>query len=214
MVPGIRFPLLPLLTLLAIVATTDGRVAGQRTTAYGIKGGLTRATLDTEFADGFDLGQQYRTGLDAGIFLEWLGPSFAILNEVHYIRKGMLTEEVLTDSSGTVIGTAEYGDRLDYLSFPLLARLAFGSGMVRYYLAAGPRIDLLVGFKTARYGLLYTEFPPLCLGADVGVGVEIAGWFLLEARYSHDITFAYKSDSERIKNRSLQLLLGLRVPRH
>jgi hypothetical protein len=212
MTPGTRFPLIPLLTLLAIVATTDGRVAGQRTTAYGLKGGFTRATLDIEFADDFDLGQEYRVGLDAGIFLEWFGPSIAFVNEVHFIRKGMMTEEVLTDTSGTVLGTAEYTDRLDYLSFPLLARLAYGSGMVRGYLVAGPRIDLLVGFKTARYGLLYTEFPPLCLGADVGVGLEIADWILLEARYSHDFTLAFEDSSEKIKNRSLQFLLGLRVP--
>lgn len=170
---------------------------------YGIKGGVVLANQDPSpgtyaFKD--------RIGMDVGAYVELVDvPVFSALLELHYIQKGME-------------GTTVYDNiSINYLSFPILAKLSIKQFAVTPYLLVGPRIDvmvsndqyisnIIVGGETIR------EFEDVVFGIDIGLGLETSIVkplrFLFEFRYSPDITYAIKKPYER-KNRSFEFLIGV-----
>lgn len=188
-------------------------VQAQLVKSYGLKGGIVVANQDFNYTQGFEADTKNRTGLDVGVFAEWLNHSyFSILTEVYYIQKGHADEDTRTDEFGNPASTIRHDNRLDYLSVPLLVKITLRTKHALPYLVIGPRFDYLLGYKSETSKELFDEIKNTGMGGTVGLGLESKSKpvkFLLEFRYSPDFTNAYKTNLLKVKNNSFEILLGL-----
>lgn len=131
----------------------------------GVRGGLNLANVSEDLGgtETFDfeglplqitLVQSNRTTFNAGGFLEyWFSPMFALQINLLYNQKGFLIEGNLNETiieQGIPINItldAEETVKLSYLSFPILAKVAFGESNFKPFLIAGPEIGFLLSAK-------------------------------------------------------------------
>jgi len=200
---------------LVVVLFSFPAAQAQLLKGYGLKGGIVVANQDFNYTQGFEAGTKNRTGLDVGVFAEWLNHSFfSILTEIHYIQKGHVDEATRTDEYGNPASTIRHDSRLDYLSVPLLAKITLNTQYALPYLVIGSRFDYLLGYKSETSKELFDELKNTGVGGTVGLGLESKSKpvkFLLEFRYSPDFTNAYKTDLLKVKNSSFEILFGLRL---
>jgi len=95
---------------------------------FGLKFGAARANQSWDYSSGIfqpDTDFDSRFGLDVGVFFESVSLQFvSVLVEAHYIQKGFI-EKILVTTEENPDGTGEFMEfkpRVDYLSFPVLAR--------------------------------------------------------------------------------------------
>jgi hypothetical protein len=197
----------------ALVLAISSGAHAQTLRGYGAKAGVVIANQDFDYTFGFDFDTKNRAGLDVAVYLEWLDiPFFSVLTEAHYIQKGMVNENPRTDEFGHPMSPLEHGNRVDYVSIPILAKVTFGTGPFRPYFVLGPRIDLFLGYESRILKHVYDEFTDTNLGGTVGMGVERKTnrlKMLLELRYSPDFTDAFEKDVLKVKNNSFEILFGL-----
>ncbi len=131
-------------------------------TKVGIRGGLNLANVSEDFGgtESFDfeglplqitLSQTSRTTFNLGGFVEyWFSPMFALQINLLYNQKGFVIEGDLSETiieQGIPISVtvnAEETIKLSYLSFPLLAKVAFGESNFKPYIVAGPELSFLL----------------------------------------------------------------------
>lgn len=182
--------------------------------SYGLKVGLCIADQDfvPEASSSWDT--QNRYGLSIGGFLELFNYSnFNLLIESHYIQKGMILEEVWTDENGNCIAKFEDNNRVDYLSLPILGKLAYKLKNSSPYILIGPRIDILLGYDSYNFDIVYDDFKSIDLGGTFGLGYELCcgtKYFLVEIRYSPSLTNSYETDYLTVKNSSFEFLAGIK----
>jgi hypothetical protein len=151
-------------TLFLLIATILVSInsIGLSQTKLGIRGGLNLANVSedlggTEYFDFEDtpfeitLSQSNRTTFNLGGFVEyWFSPMFALQINALYNQKGV---EIIGNLNETIIEEGieinvkvdvEETVKLTYLSFPLLAKVAFGESNFKPYLVAGPEIGFLL----------------------------------------------------------------------
>jgi hypothetical protein len=156
-----------------------------------------------------------RLGLTFGIFGEFLKSNFfSSMLEIDFIQKGeKLTYPVATNNYST----------LNLLSLPLFEKFAYPFGLVHPYIAAGPRIDILINKNDGLYQGQYSNINPVNFGISVSAGSEIEiskkNSLILEAVYSPDIT-TYEAQLGNIldnrylyRNISFEFKLGLKFNR-
>ena len=149
-----------LLVLVTIFVSLN--TIGLSQTKLGIRGGLNLANVSEDFGgtESFDfeglplqitLSQTSRTTFNLGGFVEyWFSPMFALQLNVLYNQKGFMIEGDLNETiieQGIPINVnvkAEETIKLAYLSFPLLAKVAFGESNFKPYLVAGPELGFLL----------------------------------------------------------------------
>jgi hypothetical protein len=152
--------------------------------------------------------------------------------EIHYVQKGMKEKSDVTGESGPEsIGSWRKTFESDYLSVPLLVKWRKLEGRITPYAVVGPRIDVFLSKKVknafdppsinpgirADWQDLYTDirFHKTDVGVTAGLGVEaiLKGGFsvLLEFRYDPSFTKAVDGQSLSLRNRSFQILAGIRV---
>lgn len=148
----------------AIIFTSFNSI-GLSQVKLGVRGGLNLANINEDLGgtELFDfegipleitLSKSSRTTFNAGGFLEyWFSPMFALQVNLLYNQKGF---EINGDLNETIIEQgipinvrvdAEETIKLSYLSFPILAKVAFGESKVKPYLLAGPEISFLLSGK-------------------------------------------------------------------
>ena len=138
---------------------------GLSQTKLGMRGGLNLANIseDVGGTETFDfegtpleitLNQANRTTFNIGGFVEyWFSPMFALQFNILYNQKGfgidgdLNTTIVQQGIPITFKVNAEETVELTYLSFPLLAKVAFGESNIKPYLVAGPEIGFLLSGK-------------------------------------------------------------------
>jgi len=147
--------LFTLFFLVAIIFTSLNSI-GLSQVKLGVRGGLNLANVSEDLGgtETFDfegiplqitLDQSNRTTFNAGGFVEyWFSPMFALQINLLYNQKGFLIEGSLNETiieQGIPINVtvdAEETIKLSYLSFPILAKVAFGESNVKPYIIAGP----------------------------------------------------------------------------
>ncbi len=186
---------------------------GQVITGYGVKAGPSFASLDFKYADSTDFDRKNRVGLDICAYMQLFPAPLHCEIELHYSQKGMTIESIRTDGAGNNLGTYTTDDRLDYLAIPVLTKLMLTNGTHAPYFFAGPRLDFFIGYDSISNQ--YEDFKSIGLGGDIGFGIIAGSIFnasiLLEARYSHDFTFAFRNDFVKVKNHSFQVLIGFQL---
>lgn len=206
-----------LLTVLAVLQIWTPIAQGKLLKGFGFKTGVVIANQDFDYSTpGPGLDTRSRTGFDFGGFVEWFDlPYLRMLTEAHYIQKGMIDEVKVVNTSGDVISTLKYDHRIDYLSVSALGKFTPGGKVLSPYLIIGPRVDFRLKNNSEVYDVLYDNFNSVFFGGDIGLGLEFSLNKLLtlltEFRYSHDFTEAYKTELLEVRNRSYQLLIGLKL---
>lgn len=138
-----------------------------------------------------------------------------------YNQKGFSENEEFTDQYGTV--RKEIAKvRLNYLSTDLPIRIQNHTQRTTSYLLAGPRVDILLGYKdreaAATYQLyqnIYDQAAQITIGFVTAIGVEFnsnqeAGYFI-ELEYNPDLTKVYRQPELSVSSTLLALNLGIRL---
>ena len=172
----------------------------------GIRGGINVSKTSTSGeGEGDSLDWQPR-GVFGG-FVTWRFISWLELQpEVLYAMKGAKSDEIV-----------EAKLLLDYLEVPVLARVTRGAS-IRYYIAGGPSVGLLLRAKTrADFGGSVEEIDikddlePVDFSVVVGGGVEF-GSIVVDGRYTHGLTNIEQpsSNDQEIKNRAVSVTIGIK----
>ena len=180
--------------LLAMLCVSSTAWAGP--VSFGVKGGLTQASLNIDEID-----TENRTGWAAGGFAEYpLSNKFALQGEVLYVSRGTsFGKSDIRGPGGEDLGEIETFLVRDDLDIGLRGKLNLGQGpKLRPYLLLGPALSIEMNEK-ATTDPSSTLFPSVstdilenvAVGITFGAGTEIAlgaGHLLLEANYDLGIT--------------------------
>jgi hypothetical protein len=203
--------LLTLLTLTIISSRSDSQVIR----SYGVKIGITEASQNWKYTGIFSdliIFDESRTGFDIGGYIEWLNlPLFSMITEAHYIQKGCKDDFEVTTMDYMISGeTKSFSLRIDYLSFPVLAKIRFNTPIITLYGIAGYRIDVLVGKNSFASGAFYDNLKSADQGPIIGFGIDvpITHRCLLggEFRYSSSSQDIYLNQNITVINKSMEFL--------
>ncbi len=165
--------------------------------------------------------QYIRAGLDGVTSLQIgvalgipLGEYFLLSPEIHYLPKGSSAELVADNSSGGIDSVWTATSRVTYISFPVLLKIRMPAGLIRPFVAAGPRFDFKVGEDAESFLKdVYDEMDNVAYGFNIGGGAEIAlaesYRLLVEVSYSWDVNSVYETDLSTWKNKNLSILAGI-----
>jgi len=184
--------------------------------SYGVKTGCVIANQDFDYTDNFfNLDTQNRYGLNIGAFIELFSKAnLNLLIEIHYVQKGMVVKFKEYDMFANYISTIEFINRVDYISLPVLGKIAYKFNKLSPYVIVGPRIDIFLGYNSDFAAIVYDEFESIDFGGTLGLGCEFSlissHTFLIEMRYSPSFTNSYETDLLRVTNNSFELLVGVK----
>lgn len=165
--------------------------------------------------EGTDFNPEPVTGLTLGLVFETsVSNKLYFQPELTYLQKGFRTQAV--NNIGQFF---ELEFRLDHVEMPLLAKYKAGTGVVQYYLTAGPTIGYAFNGTTIAYGNVKERFGPrewedysrLELGGSLGAGLQISRGrvrWLLDIRYSSSLHDLAKQDNATSFNRGFSLSSG------
>lgn len=187
---------------------------------YGVKAAFTSSNINYEQLNDFF---SRRSGINLAVFTELLNtPFFSLLIQAEYEQKGFLEEQAETNQFGSFIQTVKANTRLDYLSFPVLAKFRYSKGVYSPFVLFGPRLDYLINKRNGEYkftsatsrSIFADHFDRLALGGTIGAGIELPEFSsfktVFEIRYNFDFSDSYsKIDAYKVKNNSFDLWLGL-----
>jgi hypothetical protein len=185
-------------------------LASAQEISYGIKGGFNIASLKVSFDD-VDLTGDGRAGLLIGAFVARdFNPNVGMQFEGLFTQKGteFAAEDNLFDDDASI--------KLNYIEFPVLARVSFPAAAATVRLLAGPTF----GFKASQSvevgnDELDADEVPLKsfdLGLALGGAVEIRQ-FIIDARYTWgltDINDGEDPDEPTVKNNAFSVSFGWR----
>lgn len=162
---------------------------------YGVKGGLTLATMTQNSAYEALVPFETRTGWTAGAFaLSPIDKSFSIQADILYVSRGAsLGESEIRGPSGEDLGSFETFLKRDDLDLGVRARYAIAPGTkVQPYLLAGPAVSIELSEKlttdpsndilSGSSNLLKTLGVVISFGAGTEIPVGSGRW-LVEANY-------------------------------
>ena len=208
-----------LLALLLIVVAPISSQA-QLIDRVGLSGGFVSAHA-TDNMDQFDLDR--RSGWTAAAFVEKrVFSALSVRSEVGYIQRGFVDTREEIDDDGTLLAIIEAETQFDYLTVPLLAKLAYNASPASVYALAGPRLDILLNRDAEDFE--FTNSPPVeseiadfydsvALGSTIGIGIEthlLPMRLFVEGRYDIDFTDSFPSDAPRkVRNNALSVVIGM-----
>lgn len=168
-----------LLLLAGCVALTPIAVPAQ--TSFGLKGGLSYATLSDKSPD---FGN--RTGLAAGVAVDVRAGLIGIQPELLYVQKGVT-------ATGSPSGSSP---KLDYAEVPVLLKVTLGTPGIQPMIYAGPSVGFRLNCKVLEVNCASGTIKSTDWTAVLGGGVRIGGnkGLTLEGRYSwglkdiHDVS--------------------------
>jgi outer membrane protein W len=197
---------------------------------FGFKGGLNLANTDQEVVQfeemtGTDFEKKVYPTYSVGAVIEYaLSQKFSIVLNVLYNIKGAKFQGVQVED---FIGLIDYHftEKIEYLSFPLLAKYHFGNASARPYVFLGPEISYLLNAETiidaeAMVGVKFDttitntdELESLEVGMNAGLGVEFpvsSFKAFFEASYGLGLTNINNLEGgEDFKSRTIYLSAGI-----
>ena len=213
------------LTLMFMMFAT---VAVMAQAQVGLRAGFNVATISQSAAEIQDAEEPWKPGFNLGLASQFrMGEMFSIAPELIYTQRGYLVEY----PAGW-----ENRVRYDYLSLPVMFRLAFGD-ILKGYVNAGPTFGYFLGGNYRTEGTLPGGLPPvdekiifegtsdnrwdldanrLEIGGAIGGGIMLdteGGSFLIDLRYTQGFTeIANFADDDGFKNQVVSVSLIYLVP--
>ena len=148
--------------------------------------------------------KKYILGLNASFFGEFFSHDYARwVSEIQYNQKGSIDRQP----------EDRYRNRLHYLSWNNYLKLRYELYSVIPYVLVGPRLDYNL-IQSTSSPVITGPFQKLHVSAAAGAGVEFisySNWkFFVEGFYNPDIMKAYSRPGLHIKNKNLELRVGLK----
>jgi hypothetical protein len=207
-----------LVILLCAIIFAPSESQAQLIKGFGLKAGVVSATQTWSYWTNSELPTDAHWGFDSGLFVEALDlPLFSLVVELHYVQKGFSTTFTVTTPAYPE-GTGKemtLQPRVDYLSLPVLAKFCFDAGAFTPYIFGGPRLDILITHTDDGFALVFDKFKKVDAGFSLGAGAEVPIAFganlLTEFRYSPTVTEAFSNGSLKVKNHSIELLVGVKL---
>lgn len=202
------------LLLIILLFLSARQINAQILKNYGLKGAVSSSfqQIDPFYKD---MPYKRYVGFNACVFTEWFNhPYLSLLAQIEYRQVGMGEPFGNTDSNGTVLRTYYYYSRFDYLSLPLLLKIR-KNAIISSYVLMGPRIDVLLGYKTedAFLTTLFDKYEKTIYGGSFGLGFETNLTprlkTYLEFRYNHDFTDTYNDGFLKINNNAYDIWVGV-----
>jgi hypothetical protein len=203
--------------LLIIFLLLPLTASSQDAKSYGFKLGFSIANQDWNYSNRPDFERKSRSGLDIGGFIEFFNvPYFSLMVELHYVQKGFKTKVVSIVASDAPIEDSiglEISPRVDYASFPLMAKVRYETDFLTPYAMLGPRFEYMLDHNNE--GSFFQKFNTFGFGITAALGVDVMalepvnGFF--EVRYSPDLVKVFSSSTLTVRNRSVEVLAGVRV---
>ena len=159
------------------------------------------------------------TGIQLGLACDMrVTDIFSIQPELLFIQKGK------KNKTSSVIGSASSTHTLNYLEIPLLAKLKFGNDNVKFYVAAGPSLGVLVSadYKSVSGNSInrgsldigWSEndyYKPTDIDAQFGAGLML-GNFVFDVRYGLGLSnISPGANDYSEKNRALGITIGYAI---
>lgn len=186
-------------TLTGLLAAVPSFAQGH----LGVKGGIGIANQYTDGGPSLDA----RVGVVAGAFY-----TLPIVSWLDVQAEGLYT---MKGSQLTFQGIASTL-ALDYFEIPVLARVRFGSGRTRFYVAGGlsPAFRVRAKARTAFSGSteefdVSDQIERVDVGVTAGGGAEI-GRLIVDARYTHGLSDIDANERAKTTNRAIALTGGFR----
>ncbi len=200
---------------LILMSCTDSQAQFLR--GYGLKLGAVAANQSWNYTGSSSMSYDNRWGFTVSGYVEFLDlPFVSGVLEAQYTQKGISESIPVTDAAHPD-GTGEfitYRPRVDYLSIPLMIKVRFPMQVLTPYVVAGPRLDLLVGKDGGAYSSVIDSFKTSDFGATFGAGMEFQSMLpvgvFAEFRYNPSFQDAYDKGALKIRNRSMDFVLGVR----
>jgi hypothetical protein len=155
---------------------------------------------------------QYLPGVNVGLAGEYaVNEHFSVLSEINYQEKGFRIREQMDVNLLNI--DIPLGVRVDtrvrYIDLPVMAKYAFGNGVVKAYVAAGPQVsyalngrvktraDFLVDFNVTNIPINFStvNYQRYDLAGVVAAGVDFPtgnGKVFFDARYSQGLSDSFK----------------------
>lgn len=181
---------------------------------YGFKAGPTfpSASFDPPFGDN-DYDRRLAAAFGGFLVLP-LNEKLAAQLEALYIAKGGNVQS----------GDQEVKLRLDYFEVPVLARWTFNRSPSRaWYVFGGPTFGIRTKARleesVTTVGFIYgsavdvgDDFSRFAIGLDLGAGVDIREWFVIDGRYSWGLTDVndHPDITSSLKTRAFTFMAGIR----
>jgi Outer membrane protein beta-barrel domain len=206
------------LILFMIVVFVFSILNAQLDLSYVFKAGFVISNQDFDYKFGgpnLDLENSYGlvVGPSIGLFNK---SNIDLIIELNYVQKGTIYEIEHFDENGNNLGTLDLKNRVEYLSLLFLGELSYNSTIKLPYLIIGPRIDILIGYKSEDniFDAVYDDFESFDFGGSIGLGYELNFWksnnFLFEIRFSPSFTNSYKTEFLTVKNTTFDFLTGIK----
>ena len=198
--------------LTALLCALPAPVRAQGDMEWGVKGGLNIAGLRGS-GSLFDT----KRGVVAGVFGVFdFAPEFGVEVDALFSMKGGKITGQGVDVNGNPTGLTEGFFILDYLEFPILARLNLPvQGDLTPHLYAGPTIALKVSGR-ARYSQLpqadLDAARSLDSGLALGASVDLAlgaRTIVLDGRFGLGLTNAFRWSGPDLKNDTFSFMAGV-----
>lgn len=190
---------------------------------YGLKAGPSLTNIASSFPqENLDPSYGWRKGFSVLGIGEWGATShLSLVTEMGYVQRGyentIEARNEVGESLGTITETTSFG----YASGAVLGK-GRRPGSVTPYAVLGPRIDVLLhsSFHTPRKisggtseNIVTRNYDTVTVGGTIGVGVETRRLFpgraFVEMRYGTDVTDSLSSAPREIRNRTIDLLIGI-----
>ena len=186
-----------------------GSVAPARSSFVGVV--LGRTTSRQLWSP--EVSEVSRDGIVIGGFLEVpVTGRLSIRAGAEYVQRGATIER---DTEGR---PADGEVRTDYASFPIHLKISGSLGALRLHIACGPTVEqLLRSRKDPVLALVLDEDHPVVVGLAVsaGAGLHLSDRFVpeLEVRLTEGLSKAHAGSFVTVRNRSVEVLLRVGVPR-
>jgi hypothetical protein len=192
----------------------------------GVLAGFNEATLASDITG---LSAKFAWRHEAGLLLEIQATDgVSLLLEPVYVVRGAQVDpaQLNLDFSGTPTAGLEGHMQLSYVDIPLWLKVGSHARLVRPYVLAGPCLSVLTRAKVLvrePFGGQFldetvdikdgTRTVDFGLGLGGGVSVELGKFQgILEVVYVHGLVDIAKNDAESLKNRGVQVRIGLTLP--
>lgn len=173
--------------------------------SIGITAGVSAGNQKFFFRDPIAISRKkYIVGFNAGVFGEFFSHDYyRWVTEIQYDQKGSLDKQ----PEGT------YGNSLQYISWNNYLKARYEMYAIIPYIMVGPKLEYMLTQGTSS-PVVTSSFRPLHMSASVGGGLEFVSYtnfkFLVEAFYNPDMGPAYISAPVDIKNKNIQLRVGVK----
>lgn len=192
------------LFLIAILFVVQTKA--QFVNSIGITAGVSAGNQKFYFAEPLSISRKkYIVGFNASVFGEFFSHDYARwVTEIQYDQKGSIDRQ----SDGN-----DYPNHLSYLSWNNYLKLRYEMYSIIPYIMVGPKLEYKLSQGTSSPAVT-TSFLPLHISGSFGGGVEFVSYtnfkFLVEAFYNPDMMPAYVSPNLHIKNKNIQLRVGVK----